>query len=110
LLYYTSEDCTSASKPWTATIGRQPFCASFHIAVFAPAYPQQIAKNNVPPKQQERKTPLAGFEIGFTPSNELLISRLSMLGFGSAVVGEFLTGQGVLAQLGYELGLQQVRT
>jgi hypothetical protein len=32
-----------------------------------------------------------------------------MLGFGSAVVGEFLTGQGVLGQLGYELGLQQVR-
>jgi hypothetical protein len=52
---------------------------------------------------------VAGFEIGFTPSNELLISRLSMLGFGSAVVGEFLTGQGALAQLGYELGLQQVR-
>jgi hypothetical protein len=32
-----------------------------------------------------------------------------MLGFGSAVVGEALTGGGVLAQLGYQLGLQQVR-
>lgn len=31
-----------------------------------------------------------------------------MLGFGSAVVGEFLSGgQGPLAQLGYTLGLQQ---
>jgi hypothetical protein len=68
----------------------------------------QLAKKS-PTKQQERKAPLAGFEIGFTPDNEVFISRLSMLGFGSAVVGEFLTGQGVLGQLGYELGLQQVR-
>ena len=30
-----------------------------------------------------------------------------MLGFGSAVVGEFLSGQGPLAQLGYNLGLEQ---
>lgn len=58
-------------------------------------------------QQQERKAPVAGFEIGFTPSNEVLLGRLSMLGFGSAVVGEFLSGQGPLAQLGYELGLQQ---
>jgi hypothetical protein len=62
---------------------------------------------NKAPKK-ERK-PLAGFEIGFTPDNEVFISRMSMLGFGSAVIGEFISGQGVLGQLGYELGLQQVR-
>ena len=65
--------------------------------------------NKTSKQQQERKSPLAGFEIGFTPDNEVFISRLSMLGFGSAVVGEFLSGQGVLGQLGYTLGLEQVR-
>jgi hypothetical protein len=81
-------------------------------ALLSPTLPHplrlQLAKKSTT-KQQERKAPLAGFEIGFTPDNEEFISRLSMLGFGSAVVGEFLTGQGVLGQLGYELGLQQVR-
>lgn len=66
----------------------------------------QVAKKTTK-QQQERKAPVAGFEIGFTPSNEVLLGRLSMLGFGSAVIGEFLSGQGPLAQLGYELGLQQ---
>jgi len=69
-------------------------------------YHPQVAKKTTK-QQQERKAPVAGFEIGFTPSNEVLLGRLSMLGFGSAVVGEFLSGQGPLAQLGYELGLQQ---
>jgi hypothetical protein len=67
----------------------------------------QVVKASTNKKQ--RKAPLAGFEIGFTPENEVFISRMAMLGFGSAVVGEALTGGGVLAQLGYQLGLQQVR-
>lgn len=38
------------------------------------ASPPQIAKKTV--KQAERKkAPLAGFEIGFTPSNEVLLGR-----------------------------------
>jgi hypothetical protein len=67
-----------------------------------------VAKKAAKQEQQPRKAPLAGFEVGFTPANEVFISRLSMLGFGAAVVGESLTGQGVLGQLGYELGLQSV--
>lgn len=67
----------------------------------------QVAKrpNN---SQPARKAPLAGFEIGFTPDNEVFVGRLAMLGFASSVVGEYLSGgQGVLSQLGYTLGLQQ---
>lgn len=57
--------------------------------------------------QQKRKTPPAGFELGFTSGNELMLSRLSMLGFAGTVVGEYLSGgSGPLAQLGYNLGLE----
>jgi hypothetical protein len=69
---------------------------------------QVVSKKADSSRNKSKKAPLAGFEIGFTPSNEVFLGRLSMLGFGSAVVGEFLTGgQGPLAQLGYELDLQQ---
>jgi photosystem II protein len=41
--------------------------------------------------------------LGFTKSNELFVGRAAMLGVAFAIVGEVLTGNGPLAQLGYEL-------
>lgn len=68
----------------------------------------KVAKTAAVPKQQ-RKAPLAGFELGWTPENEVFVSRMAMLGFGSAVVGEYFTGNGILSQLSYEIGLQQTQ-
>lgn len=68
----------------------------------------KVAKSQGVPKQQ-RKLPLAGFELGWTPENEVFVSRMAMLGFGSAVIGEYITGNGILAQLSYEIGLQQTQ-
>lgn len=43
--------------------------------------------------------------FGFTKANELFVGRLAQLGFAAALVGELLTGQGPLAQLGLETGI-----
>lgn len=88
-----------------SSLGLRPTLVNVLTTLPSTAVPLQVA-NKVAKK--ERK-PVAGFELGFTPDNEVFISRMSMLGFGSAVIGEFISGQGVLGQLGYELGLQQVR-
>eukprot|EP00775_Hariotina_reticulata_P010780 gene10779-10936_t len=52
-----------------------------------------------------KQTNKAGFELGFTKSNELFVGRLAMIGFASSLVGEVLSGKGALAQLGYDFGL-----
>lgn len=62
------------------------------------------------PSQQQQPKPAAasskaGFSLGFNAANELLVGRLAMLGFGSSLVGEVLSGKGALAQLGYDIGL-----
>lgn len=41
---------------------------------------------------------------GFTAPNERFVARMSMLGMAAAVVGEVVTGQGTLGQIGIETG------
>jgi photosystem II protein len=43
--------------------------------------------------------------IGFTKQNELFVGRMAMLGFAAAILGEALTGKGILAQFDLETGL-----
>jgi len=43
---------------------------------------------------------------GFTRENELFVSRLAMLGFMGTCATEYLTGNGALAQIDVETGLQ----
>jgi len=43
--------------------------------------------------------------IGFTKQNELFVGRVAMLGFAASILGEALTGKGILAQFDYETGL-----
>lgn len=38
--------------------------------------------------------------LGFTKSNELFVGRMAMLGVAAALIGEIITGQGPLAQVG----------
>jgi uncharacterized protein YaiE (UPF0345 family) len=37
--------------------------------------------------------------IGFTKANELFVGRVAMIGFAASLLGEALTGTGILAQL-----------
>ncbi|EEF48344.1 photosystem II 22 kDa protein, chloroplastic [Ricinus communis] len=43
--------------------------------------------------------------IGFTKQNELFVGRVAMLGFAASLLGEGLTGKGILAQLNLETGI-----
>ena len=43
--------------------------------------------------------------IGFTKQNELFVGRVAMLGFAAALIGEGITGKGILAQLNLETGI-----
>lgn len=42
--------------------------------------------------------------IGFTKENELFVGRVAMLGFAASLLGEAVTGKGILAQLNLETG------
>ncbi|CAN6440550.1 unnamed protein product [Victoria cruziana] len=43
--------------------------------------------------------------IGFTKENELFVGRVAMLGFAASLLGEGLTGKGILAQFNLETGI-----
>ncbi|KAG0452379.1 hypothetical protein HPP92_025043 [Vanilla planifolia] len=43
--------------------------------------------------------------IGFTKQNELFVGRVAMLGFAASLIGEGITGKGILAQLNLETGI-----
>jgi len=46
-----------------------------------------------------------GFKYGWTKSNATWLGRLAMFGFAGSLVGEQLTGKGVLGQIGLETGI-----
>ncbi|XP_050230310.1 photosystem II 22 kDa protein, chloroplastic [Mercurialis annua] len=43
--------------------------------------------------------------IGFTKQNELFVGRVAMLGFAASLLGEGITGKGILSQLNLETGI-----
>ncbi|CAI5499560.1 unnamed protein product [Closterium sp. Naga37s-1] len=43
--------------------------------------------------------------FGFTKQNELFVGRVAMLGFAASLLGEAVTGQGILEQLNLETGI-----
>ncbi|KAF4354525.1 hypothetical protein F8388_022247 [Cannabis sativa] len=43
--------------------------------------------------------------IGFTKQNELFVGRVAMIGFAASILGEAITGKGILSQLNLETGI-----
>ncbi|CAN0893388.1 Photosystem II 22 kDa protein, chloroplastic [Linum grandiflorum] len=43
--------------------------------------------------------------IGFTKQNELFVGRVAMIGFAASLLGEGITGKGILSQLNLETGI-----
>lgn len=43
--------------------------------------------------------------IGFTKENELFVGRVAMIGFAASLLGEAITGKGILNQLNLETGI-----
>eukprot|EP00249_Psilotum_nudum_P034313 c53241_g1_i1 orf=214-1062(+) len=48
--------------------------------------------------------------IGFTKQNELFVGRVAMLGFAASLLGEAITGKGILAQFDLETGIPLYET
>jgi len=48
--------------------------------------------------------------FGFTKANELFVGRMAQLGFAISLIGEALTGKGILAQFDIETGLPLTET
>ncbi|KAG1328017.1 putative Photosystem II 22 kDa protein, chloroplastic [Cocos nucifera] len=70
------------------------------------------AKTKAPPKKVENTKPkvedgIFGTSggIGFTKQNELFVGRVAMIGFAASLLGEAITGKGILAQLNLETGI-----
>lgn len=69
-------------------------------------------KSAAPAKSESKKKPTredgifgTSGGIGFTKQNELFVGRMAMLGFAASLLGEAITGQGILAQFDLETGI-----
>lgn len=76
------------------------------LAVFkskAKAVPKKVEKK--PKFQVEDGIFGTSGGIGFTKQNELFVGRVAMIGFAASLLGEAITGKGILAQLNLETGI-----
>ncbi|KAJ7536721.1 hypothetical protein O6H91_12G079500 [Diphasiastrum complanatum] len=73
-------------------------------------------KTKAPPKKEAKKAKTedgifgTSGGIGFTKQNELFVGRVAMLGFAASLLGEAITGKGVLAQFDLETGIPLYET
>ncbi|CAA7404496.1 unnamed protein product [Spirodela intermedia] len=77
------------------------------LAIFKPktkAAPKKVEKPNPKPKVEDGIFGTSG-GIGFTKANELFVGRVAMIGFAASLLGEGITGKGILSQLNLETGI-----
>lgn len=74
------------------------------VALFKKATPAKAAPT---PKVVKTEDGIFGTSggIGFTKANELFVGRVAMLGFAASLIGEAITGKGILEQFDLETGL-----
>jgi photosystem II protein len=85
---------------------------AFRALRVAPAFSVQAVLSNkktaaVPAKKSKVEDGIFGTSggFGFTKQNELFVGRVAMLGFAASLLGEALTGKGILAQFNLETGI-----
>lgn len=76
------------------------------IALFKPKT-KAPAKKVAPPPKPKVEDGIFGTSggIGFTKQNELFVGRVAMIGFAASLLGEAVTGKGILQQLNLETGI-----
>lgn len=75
------------------------------IALFKPKTKAPVKKAPEPkPKVEDGIFGTSG-GIGFTKQNELFVGRVAMIGFAASLLGEAVTGKGILQQLNLETGI-----
>ncbi|KAL5216494.1 hypothetical protein ABZP36_007895 [Zizania latifolia] len=93
----------SSSKSITSLKQRQLLVvALFKSRTKAPARQKQVVVEK--PRVEDGIFGTSG-GIGFTKENELFVGRVAMLGFAASLLGEAVTGKGILAQLNLETGI-----
>lgn len=93
-----------SSSSFSTNVSTSKFTTST-VALFkskAKAPPKKVA----PPKEKVEDG-IFGTSggIGFTKQNELFVGRVAMIGFAASLLGEAITGKGILAQLNLETGI-----
>ncbi|KAI4337820.1 hypothetical protein L6164_016190 [Bauhinia variegata] len=88
--------------PFTFSSSSRPFTtlAVFKSKTKAPPKNQKVTKSKV---EDGIFGTSGGF--GFTKENELFVGRAAMIGFAASLLGEAITGKGILAQLNLETGI-----
>ncbi|XP_060214357.1 photosystem II 22 kDa protein, chloroplastic [Lycium barbarum] len=95
-LKFSSSSVSTSSSNFTSTT-----VALFKSKAKAPA-------KKVEPKSKEKvEDGIFGTSggIGFTKQNELFVGRVAMIGFAASLLGEAITGKGILSQLNLETGI-----
>ena len=77
------------------------------VAIFKPKTKAPAKKAATPPPKLKVEDGIFGTSggIGFTKQNELFVGRVAMLGFAASLLGEAITGKGILSQLNLETGI-----
>ncbi|GAB2290395.1 hypothetical protein Dimus_024673 [Dionaea muscipula] len=104
--------CSSSSNPFFSPLPSLPTSSSSASSTFVTRALFK-SKTKVPPaKKVEQPKPrvedgIFGTSggIGFTKQNELFVGRVAMLGFAASLLGEAITGKGILSQLNIETGI-----
>ncbi|KAJ6681655.1 PHOTOSYSTEM II 22 KDA PROTEIN CHLOROPLASTIC [Salix koriyanagi] len=80
--------------------------ASTTIALFKPRT-KAVPKKAAPVEKPKVEDGIFGTSggIGFTKQNELFVGRVAMIGFAASLLGEGITGKGILSQLNLETGI-----
>ncbi|KAK6787007.1 hypothetical protein RDI58_015532 [Solanum bulbocastanum] len=96
-LRFSSSTTNVSSSKFTSTT----------VALFkskAKAPPKKVAPAKEKQKVEDGIFGTSG-GIGFTKQNELFVGRVAMIGFAASLLGEAITGKGILAQLNLETGI-----
>ncbi|RWR97213.1 photosystem II protein, chloroplastic [Cinnamomum micranthum f. kanehirae] len=91
---------THQRPPSPSTSISTPTLALFKSKTKAPPAKKVVEK----PKVEDGIFGTSG-GIGFTKQNELFVGRVAMIGFAASLLGEGITGKGILAQLNLETGI-----
>ncbi|GJM92435.1 hypothetical protein PR202_ga08909 [Eleusine coracana subsp. coracana] len=77
------------------------------MAIFGKSKAKTAPAKKAPPPKPKVEDGIFGTSggIGFTKENELFVGRVAMLGFAASLLGEAITGKGILAQLNLETGI-----
>lgn len=92
---------TRQRLPSPSTSSSSPTLALFKSKTKAPPA-KKVEKSK--PKVEDGLFGTSG-GIGFTKANELFVGRVAMIGFAASLLGEGITGKGILAQLNLETGI-----